>query len=154
MPQRMAILRPKKKTMSTYKKQIDEEGSCLECGKAFYGRKDKHFCSLSCKNSFHNRKVQERRRLRLEVMAALSRNYEILNSLLKEERVSAELTELEKAGYDPAFVTGHRKGQYRHDEYSCFDICFYRTSTKIFNVRRKVCDVALSVPSPVPTCHP
>ncbi|MCR5840581.1 MAG: hypothetical protein K6G86_00720 [Bacteroidales bacterium] len=123
-----------------YKKQFEEESTCLECGKAFYGRKDKHFCSLSCKNMWHNRKIRERRHLRMEVMAALARNYEILNALLKEERVSAELEELVKAGYDPAFVTGHRKGLYRHDEYTCFDISFYRTSTKIFNVRRKACD--------------
>ena len=136
-----------------YKRQIDEEGSCLECGKPFYGRKDKHFCSLSCKNSWHNRQVREQRHMRMAVMAALTRNYDILNSLLKEERVSAELTELEKAGYDPAFVTGHRKGLYRHDEYSCFDISFYRSSTKIFNVRRKACDGSLPVPSQAPICH-
>lgn len=137
-----------------YRKQIDEEGSCLECGKAFYGRKDKHFCSLSCKNAYHNRRVRERRHLRMEVMAALARNYEILDSLLKEERVSAPLTELEKAGYDPAFITGHRKGLYRHDEYTCFDISFYRSSTKIFNVRRKACGGPLSVPSPIPIARP
>lgn len=137
-----------------YKKQIDEEGACLECGRAFYGRKDKHFCSISCKNAFHNRKVQERRRLRMAVMSVISHNYDILDSLLKEERVSAELAELEKAGFNPAFVTGHRKGLYRHDEYSCFDISFYRSSTKIFNVQRKAFDGALPVPFQVPTSHP
>lgn len=121
----------------SYKIKNLEEGACLECGAEFYGRKDKCFCSIGCKNRWHNRQVQERRRLRMDVVAAISRNYEILDSLLKAGRVSASLDELTKAGFDPAFVTGHRKGRYRHDEYSCFDISFYRSSTKVFNVQRR-----------------
>ena len=120
-----------------YKLQFEEEGSCLECGTTFYGRKDKQFCSIGCKNRYHNREVRERRQIQADTVAILSHNYEILNALLRDKRVSASLDELTKAGYNPAFVTGHRKGYYRHDEYWCFDICFYRSYTKIFNLRRK-----------------
>ena len=121
----------------SYPKQNDEEGTCLECGTAFYGRKDKHFCSVSCKNKWHNRVIQERRRFRAETLAAISRNYQILDGMLKDNRTSAPLADLKKAGFDPAFVTGYRKGSCRHDDYACFDISFYRSNTKIFNVRRK-----------------
>lgn len=120
-----------------YKLQFEEEGSCLECGTTFYGRKDKQFCSIGCKNRYHNREVRERRQIQADTVAILSHNYEILNALLRDKRVSASLDELTKAGYNPAFVTGHRKGFYRHDEYSCFDISFCRSFTKIFNLRRK-----------------
>ncbi|MCR4860517.1 MAG: hypothetical protein K5910_07630 [Bacteroidales bacterium] len=121
----------------TNKGQGGGETVCLECGKTFFGRKDKQFCSIACKNRYHNRKLKERRRYRMKILSALSRNYEILESLLREDRTSAPLSELEKAGFDPAFVTGHRKGSFRHDDYACFDISFYRSDTKIFNLRRR-----------------
>ena len=118
------------------KKPNEEGGICLECGKSFWGRKDKQFCSISCKNRYHNRVVQERRSYRLATLSALSRNYQILDALLKDKRTSADLAELEKAGFDPAFITGHRRGSLRHDDYACFDIRFFRSDTRIFNIRR------------------
>ncbi len=119
------------------KKTRNGEGTCLQCGKPFYGRKDKQFCSISCKNRWHNQILQRQRQFRADTIAAITRNYEILEELLKDERTSASLTELEKAGFDPAFVTGYRKGSCRHDDFACFDISFYRSNTKIFNIRRK-----------------
>lgn len=139
------------KTAMKFKIQEEGEGSCLECGSAFYGRKDKQFCSNGCKNAWHNRLMRERRKFRMEVVTVLSRNYEILEGLLKENRQSAGLAELSALGFDPGFVTGHRKGRYRHDEYDCFDISYYRSGTKIFNVRRKTPSARLSAPSPDPS---
>ena len=86
---------------------------------------------------WHNRQVSERRRIRVDVIAILSQNYEILNSLLSDNRLAAELPELTKAGYDPAFVTGYRKRLSGPDEFLCFDICFRQSSTRIYNIRRK-----------------
>ena len=112
-------------------------GVCAECGTIFNGRKDKQFCSVPCKNKWHNRQIRQRRQYRLKVTAALNRNYEILDGLLKEKRRSAGLEELTKAGYEPAFVTGHRKSRFRHEEYDCFDLRFCRSATKIFHLRRE-----------------
>ncbi len=120
-----------------YKTQQEGEGACLECGTVFYGRKDKQFCNASCKNKWHNRLLRERRKYRMETFAALTRNYGILEGLLKENRQSAGLAELSELGFDPDCVTGYRKGRYRHDEYSCFDISYCRSPSKVFNVRRK-----------------
>ena len=120
-----------------YKTQQEVEGACLECGTVFYGRKDKQFCNASCKNRWHNRLLRERRKYRMETFAALTRNYGILEGLLKENRQSAGLAELSELGFDPDCVTGYRKGRYRHDEYSCFDISYCRSPSKVFNVRRK-----------------
>ena len=120
-----------------YKTQQEGEGACLECGTVFYGRKDKQFCNASCKNKWHNRLLRERRKYRMESFAALTRNYGILEGLLKENRQSAGLAELSELGFDPDCVTGYRKGRYRHDEYSCFDISYCRSPSKVFNVRRK-----------------
>ena len=121
----------------SYKILNEGTGICLECGAPFSGRSDKHFCSLSCKNAYHNRAQQTKRRHRSDILAALSGNYGILESLLKEDRTSARLEELATLGFNPAYVTGHRRGRFSHDEYACFDILFCRTDTRIFNVRRK-----------------
>lgn len=114
-----------------------EEKVCPVCGKTFYGRKDKQFCSVGCKNRWHNRILQKRRRYQSEIVTILTRNYKILEGLLTDHRSSIALSELEKAGFDPAFVTGHRKGRHGHDDCACFDIRFYRTDTRIFDIRRK-----------------
>jgi hypothetical protein len=118
-------------------KQANEEKVCPVCGQTFYGRKDKQFCGVACKNRWHNRILQQRRKYRSEIVTILARNYQILDGLLVEHKSSAALTELEKAGFDPAFITGHRRGRYGHDDCACFDIRFYRTNTRIFNIRRK-----------------
>ena len=126
----------KKRNMS-YKTRLEQETTCLECGTAIYGRKDKHFCSPRCKNRYHNREQRQRRDVRLDTITALSRNYEILEALLKEKITSISLSDLTQLGFNPEYVTGHRKGLYRHEEFACFDIRYYRSSTKVFNVRRK-----------------
>ena len=134
-----------------YEENTPGEGNCAECGKHFYGRKDKQFCSVLCKNKWHNRQGRQRRQHRLRTVAALNRNYEILDGLLKEKKTSAGLEELERAGYEAALVTGHRKGRFRHEEYSCFDIMFCRSDTKIFHLRRKESDGACGAGS-FPAC--
>ncbi len=125
----------------SYKLHIEEESNCLECGTAISGRRDKRFCSLSCKNKYNNRTQMVKRQLRANTVAALTGNYAILEALLKEGKTGAKLEELSALGFDPAYVTGHRRGRFRHDEYACFDIWYYRTDTRIFNVRRKPFDL-------------
>ncbi len=125
-----------KRTTMSYKMMSGGEGVCLECGAPFRGRSDKHFCSLSCKNAYHNRAQQTKRRHRSDILAVLTCNYGILEALLKEGRGSARLEELAALGFDPAYVTGHRRGRFGHNEYACFDILFCRSDTRVFNVRR------------------
>ena len=121
----------------SYKLHIEEEGRCLECGTAISGRRDKRFCSLSCKNKYNNRTQMIKRRMRARTIAALTGNYVVLEALLNEGKTSAGLEELSELGFDPAYVTGHRRSTFRHDEYACFDIWYYRTDSRVFNVRRK-----------------
>lgn len=124
----------------SYKLHHEEEGTCLECGTSIHGRKDKRFCSLSCKNKYNNRTQMVKRQQRVQIIAALTGNYAILEALLNEGKTGAGLDELSELGFDPTYVTCHRHGRFRHDEYACFDIWYYRTDTRIFNVRRKPLD--------------
>lgn len=122
--------------MSYKIRPCETDGSCLECGVEFRGRRDKKFCSLACKNNYNNRKIKAIRQYRADIIAKLSRNYEILEMLLGEKVTRAGLEEIEKIGFDAAYVTGSSRGQGRSEECRCFDIAYRRTGSRIFNLRR------------------
>lgn len=111
------------------------EGTCLECGNVLYGRTDKKFCDESCRNRYHTRRHAESTRMKRRVIAALDGNYRILTEVLSSGKDSAELSELEAAGFKPGVISGHTK--YRgHDEYRCYEIRYVRTPTRIMGIRK------------------
>lgn len=122
------------KTMGYVKTPVSGTGLCLECGKAFYGRTDKKFCSKKCKNKFHNDEYSENCKLRNKVFDSLSINHDILLRLIRKGVESISLEELVQLGFNTRYVTSHRKGSYGHDEYTCFNVRYYRTPTRIFKL--------------------
>lgn len=110
---------------------------CLQCGKEVYGRQDKKFCSERCKNTFHNQAISLTRRMKAETLAAISDNYDILNKLEKEKIRSISIGRIKEMGFNETVSTGHRGGMFNHQEEYCFDIAYYRTSQKIFNIHRR-----------------
>lgn len=117
---------------------IDESlkiDACLECGTLFYGRLNKRFCCDACKNRYHNRKQQEIRRVKLRMRTILERNYSILSSLLSMNLFSINRQELLLLGYNMDCMTTLCKVG-RHEQCSCYDIAFYRTQTRIYNIHR------------------
>ena len=117
----------------------DEEhhARCLECGDEIgYGRTDRKFCSLVCKNAYNNRRISIIRKYKSDIMSRLSRNYEILESLLNDKVKNASLEELKALGFDDSCMTGHSPGRRKHEECCCFDIVYYRSENKIFGLRR------------------
>jgi len=132
----------KKQQKKTMKYSIENEESngncgCLECGKEMYGRKDKKFCSLGCKNTYNNRRLRSIRRHKDDVIQKLSKNYELLESMLSLGQSSVNLEELSRSGFDGKYVTSCRRGQNKHEECECFDIVYFRSESKIFNLHRK-----------------
>lgn len=112
---------------------------CLECGAALYGRKDRQFCSQNCKNHYHNKLARNFRRCHDEVFTKISRNYKVLEILLKNKITSAPIEDLRLYGFDDSCVTGYRKttgGSCHHEQYRCFDIVYFMTSLKVFGIRR------------------
>lgn len=115
------------------------EGTCLECGTGLCGRKDKKFCSLSCKNTYNNRRHQILRKYRGDIIAKLSRNYEILESMLSDDWQSANLEDLEKLGFDDSVFTSQSwKRKRGHEQRSCFDIVYSHSESKIYDLYRKL----------------
>ena len=68
-------------------------------------------------------------------MGALSRNYEILDNLIRSDIEAVDLMELEGLGFSPGVITSHHKVN-RHDEYTCFDIKYIMTPTRISGIKK------------------
>ena len=117
-----------------YGKYVRNIPKCLECGdKISYGRTDKKFCCEECRVKYHYEATRQSKSCRRKVMAALSRNYSILDSLVKADAESADLADLMMMGFVPGVVTSHRRSG-RHDLYNCFDIKYIMTATRIYSI--------------------
>lgn len=120
----------------TYKKYERHMPVCLECGdKIRYGRADKKYCCEECRTRHHNALARSGRSFRRRVMRLLARNYDVLSSLVKADVESIGLTELISMGFTPSMVTSYRKCG-KHNEYTCFDIKFIMTGTRIYSISK------------------
>ena len=122
-----------------YKFNLEEEGipRCLQCGTVidYGGRLGKKFCSSGCKNRYHNYRRSRRRDIaQRSIMGALEKNYDVLDKLLSMEVKSMDRITLAYMGFDPAYVTAYyRIG--RRNIYTCFDISYELTPTRIRKIR-------------------
>lgn len=118
-------------------KILDRKTSvCLECGtKIRYGRTDKKFCCDSCRMKHFNLQKKQTKAYKRRVINYLLRNYDILDSLLLSDRTSVEMVDLIGLGFIPGVITAFNKS-YSHNEYSCFDIKYRMTASKIYGIRK------------------
>ena len=128
-----------------YAKREKKMPVCLECGdKIKYGRTDKKFCCEECKNRHNNKMAKFSRANRRKVMAMLARNYAILEQMIKSGIKSAEVTDLISEGFVPDCVTGYHKNRFKSDEYSCFDIKYKMTDSRVYSIS-KIRNVSLNL---------
>lgn len=113
----------------------EEKQTCLDCGREFYGRKDKKFCSQSCKNHYHNNEARSSRRLRNRIITDLASNYNILDNLIRLKMTTISICDAEALGFKPSIITGFSKSK-GHNEFRCFDIKYCQSDTRIFNIGR------------------
>lgn len=113
-----------------------EEHKCIECGATILGRCDKKFCSLNCKNRYNNRRIKQSKAHKLGVINKISRNYEILETLLDEAQGFYNLEELSTLGFDNNYITGVRHIGTRHQKYMCFDIAYHISGSRISKIER------------------
>lgn len=122
--------------MNILNKENERHAKCLWCGEELVGRPEKKFCSLACKNAWNNNRNSDNRLMRNRIMTAIMVNYRILERVLNANNSSIELRTAEDLGFRPSYITGYRRTYGRHDELSCFDIRYYQTATRLFNIRR------------------
>ncbi len=122
--------------MEYEKKQAKHRALCLECGNVIrYGRTDKKFCCDECKTKHHNLLAKDGRLYRRKVLGIINRNYEILEGLVKAGADSVDLAELTASGFVPGVTTSYSKSG-KHDLYTCFDIKYIMTRTRIYSIER------------------
>ena len=119
-----------------YKKNERHLPVCLECGDTIkYGRTDKKFCCDECRKKNFYEKERQGRVFRRRIIKTLSRNYQILEGLLRADVDSADLISLSSMGFSPSIMTSCRKCR-RHYECGCFDIRYIKTDTRIYSISK------------------
>lgn len=120
-----------------YKTIEEDVGTyCLECGEPIYGRSDKKFCGVACKNRWHRGSDTRLRNIMSPTLAALTSNYGILENLFLLDIHSCPLTRLEEMGFRQEYVTQKVEKNKKHLEYRCFDFIYCLSQSKLFNLRR------------------
>lgn len=124
------------KNMDEYK-EIPEQ-KCLQCGNDMgYGRSNRKFCCETCKNRYNNSRRYVHTAYRDKVNRNLERNYGILNTLVKMGIDQIPLSEAQSMGFNPHLVTAiSRTGRRPTYHYSCYDISFKISDSRIFNIQR------------------
>lgn len=124
--------------MLHFEEQIDHVIRCPMCGRVVaYGRKDRRFCSIACKNRWHNRMrfvEKEKQRGVRYVMRILYANRDVLEKLLKIGLTTLDRLSLIHMGFNMCYFTSLEKIRHRW-VYSCLDIQYELTPTRIKNIR-------------------
>lgn len=119
-----------------YKKHSRIMPSCLECGdKISYGRSDKKFCCDSCKARYYNNMAKLGRTYRRRVISCITKNYNILEELVKSGVKSIDIVDIISLGFIPGIMTAHSRVRGR-EEYSCFDIKYIMTPTRLYSISK------------------
>jgi len=97
---------------------------CLECSEPIgRGRIDRKFCSVECKNKYHNKESFADKMSMDKVQKILDKNRKILKEMYgRKDNDEIEKERLEKAGFDFDFQTHFKKTMYGNYTYTfCFD---------------------------------
>lgn len=83
-----------------------KQKTCPNCEEEFEGRRNKKFCSASCKNQYHNSEYRESNRDVYDINRILQRNRNILKNLFQVYRSSSVGKNiLEAHGFNTKFHT-------------------------------------------------
>lgn len=80
--------------------------TCVHCKNEFEGRRNKKFCTITCKNSYHNEEYRQANANVYSINKILTRNRNILKDLFQVYRSSAiSLEVLHSYGFKTKFHT-------------------------------------------------
>ncbi|MBI1835664.1 MAG: hypothetical protein HYR91_00210 [Flavobacteriia bacterium] len=81
--------------------------TCLICEKAIFGRSDKIFCGIGCKNHYHSEVRKSTKTISSETLKIINKNWAILTSLMTkdyDEVIVKKLT-VQRLGFDFETIT-------------------------------------------------
>ena len=130
--------------------EIEDLSRCLQCGGVidYGGRPDRKFCCAGCKNRYHNyRRVRRRDSAQRSVVGKLEKNYEILDRLITLGLKSMDLITMAYMGFDQDYATSIVQIGRKHI-YTCFDIRYEMTPTRVKAIKLIVEEESISRPVP------
>ncbi len=80
---------------------------CVICNKQLFGRSDKRFCDIQCKNYYHAQVRKSVKTISSETIKILAKNVVILEGIMGEEKDSCIIDQLalERLGFRFGFIT-------------------------------------------------
>ncbi|MFT5884667.1 MAG: hypothetical protein ACI9IP_001124 [Arcticibacterium sp.] len=97
------------------------EQKCQECDQPIFGRRDKKFCSDSCRNTFNNKQNSDSVNLVRNINNALRKNRRILESICTEDKAKTTRKSLLAKGFDFNYITSSRTTQKGSTYYFVYD---------------------------------
>ena len=89
--------------------------NCLICEKSIFGRADKVFCGIQCKNKYHSEVRRTTKSISSETFKILNRNWTIITNLMTDqvEKIIVKKLTLQRLGFDFSTITNiHQKNMF------------------------------------------
>lgn len=97
-----------------YKPIKEESKGCVVCDSMLFGRSDKRFCSVKCKNHYHAHIRKSTKTVSKETIKELYKNYRILSSMIGRNCQKYEVSKLvlERKGFSFDVVSGMERNNF------------------------------------------
>lgn len=111
--------------------------TCCVCDSQLYGRSDKVFCNISCKNKYHGVLRKHNKSVSTQTINKLNKNYQILCYLLGENSDSFVISKLEliRLGFQFEILSGIESNKFGF-KFSIYEFTYYVRKNKEIVVDR------------------
>lgn len=86
-------------------KPIRNNRTCIVCEKFLFGRSDKVFCDIKCKNKYHAELAKSQKTVAKETFKILAKNWTIISTLMGEGTTELRINKIELARHGFEFTT-------------------------------------------------
>lgn len=110
---------------------------CCVCEKQLFGRSDKVFCDITCKNKYHSSVRKHVKTVSKETLKILTKNYNILSYLKGKNanKFMIKKLELQRLGFDFEVISGIESNKYGL-RMNVFEFSWYHTKDQNILVNR------------------
>lgn len=126
-------------------KKVPTQRQCVVCNKQLFGRSDKRFCDIQCKNYYHAQVRKSVKTISSETIKILAKNSVILEGIMGQEKDSCVIDQLalERLGFRFGYITNatDNYGILRYEVFA-FSYRFVRNRRVEITVDRKRSEIS------------
>ena len=107
-------------------KPIKNKRKCIVCDGFLFGRSDKVFCDIKCKNKYHAELAKTQKTVAKETFKILAKNWTIITTIMASDASELHINKVELArhGFDFTTVSGIEI-RTEHTRFSVFEYTWY-----------------------------